>query len=208
MCLSRLPRRIASVFCAVAALVASAHRANAPDVTFRFSGVVTRVDFVPFADISVGTPFVGTYTFNVGAGNQGSIPQVGDYMFRSAPSGVVVVMGSHVFRTNPNNVMFLIETVNDYSGFDNYLFRSYNNLPVDGAGIGTIGLQLDDPTQTALSSIDLSATPPVLSQWQQGTGFQITGIDFSFFIQGEVTAIAVCIEGCDIAPPPGITMPT
>jgi hypothetical protein len=41
-----------------------------------------------------------------------------------------------VFQTDPSAVQFLIEVVNDhYSGFDNYLFRSYRNLAADGLNI-------------------------------------------------------------------------
>lgn len=193
-------RRLVVVVC----LLALPAVARAQNVTFRFAGTVTDVYNSPFSDIAVGTPFTGTYTFNLGAADDNTFPGVADYWHRSAPYGVTVKIGERTFRSDPLAVEFLVELVNDhYSGFDNYLFRSYRNLPTDGVAVGHISWQLDDPTQTALSSEALSPEPPVLSQWQQFFGLDVSGPDFEYLIRGQVTSISVCADGCANPCPPG-----
>jgi len=154
-------REVLALVSAFASILATSTSALAQDVTFRFSGTVTETYNSPFSDIVQGTPFTGTYTFNLATPDENSFPSVGDYWHRSAPYGVTVVMGNHVFATNPADVEFLIETANDHSNSDNYLFRSYRNLRTDGVDVGFISWQLDDPTLTALSSTVLSPLPPV-----------------------------------------------
>lgn len=193
-----------SVVCTLALLLAASTAARAQDVTFRFTGTITQVESSPFSDIVVGTPFVGTYTFNLGAVNENTFPGVGDYWYRTAPYGVTVNVGGHLFQTNSLDVEFLIEIVNDhYSGFDNYLFRSYRNLRTEGVPVGYIAWQLDDPTQSALSSSTLTAVPPVLSQWQQFFGFEVDGPSFEYMIRGQIASITVCTETepCPQVPP-------
>ena len=124
----------------------------------------------PFADIAVGTPFSGTYTFSLGAVDENSFPTVGDYWHRSAPYGVTVRIGNRVFRSDASAPEFLIEVSDNHSNSDNYVFISYRNQPTDGVDVGLIYWQLDDPTQSVLSSPALLATPPVLSEWQHFFG--------------------------------------
>jgi hypothetical protein len=185
----------------IVATVAAPIAARAQDVSFRFSGTITDVSSSPFTDVAVGTPFSGTYTFNLGAVNENGFPGVADYWYRSAPYGVAVRIGNHEFKSNPASVEFLIELVHGhYSGIDNYLFRSYSNSPTDGVDVAYIEWQLDDPTQTALSSLALSATPPVLSAWQQPFGFTVDGA--GFMIRGQITSIATCSgDTCATCPP-------
>lgn len=201
-----LRKQAAVVACALMLLVAATSSAAAQDVTFNFSGTITQLEGSPFADIALGTPFTGSYTFNLSTPNQGALPSVGDYWHQAPPYGVVVQIGSHVFRTDPAAVEFLIEVVNDhYSGFDNYLFRSYRNLPTDGMDVGFISWQLDDPTHSALSSTALSSVPPVLSQWQQWFGFEVDGANMEYVIRGQITAISVagsCDPNCTCPPGP------
>ena len=182
--------------------------AASQDVTFNFSGTITQLYNSPFPDVAEGTPFTGSYTFNLSTPNQGSMSSVGDYWHQTAPYGVVVQVGSHVFKTDPAAVDFLVEIVNDhYSGFDNYLFRSYRNLPTEGVDVGYISWQLDDPTQTALTSTALSPVPPVLSQWQQWVGFEVDGGNMEYILRGQITSISVagsCDPACVCpAGPPG-----
>jgi hypothetical protein len=197
-------QNVRAVVCAIASLLASSTSVLAQDVTFRFSGTVTEAFNSPFGDIAAGTPFTGTYTFNLATPDDNSLPSVGDYWHRSGPYGVTVRMGSRVFTTNPADVEFLIETSNDHSNSDNYLFRSYRNLPTDGIDVGYIAWQLDDPTQMALSSSALSPLPPVLSQWQQIFALTIEGAAFEYFIRAQITSISVCAEQtCEAACPAG-----
>jgi opacity protein-like surface antigen len=184
--------------CAFMLAVAAAAPAAAQDVTFKFSGTLSYVDRSPFPDITEGTPFTGCYTFNLSAPNEGSISSVGDYWYHSAPYGVSVQIGSHVFKTDPAAVEFLVELVNDhYSGFDNYVFHSYRNLPVDGGNIEMISWQLDDPTHSALSSTALSPVPPDLSKWQQWAAFEIDGAGMQYMLRGAVASISA-VAACDV----------
>ena len=198
-------RMFRAVVCTFIVVLATPLAARAQDVTFQFSGTITDASNSPFADIAVGTPFSGRYTFNLGATNENSFPGVADYWYRSAPYGVTVRIGTHEFRSNPAAVEFLIEQVHGhYVGIDSYLFRSYSNSPTDGVDVGYIEWQLDDPTQTALSSLALSPVPPTLSAWQQVVGFSIIGGGFEYFIRGQITSIAVCGDAnCTTPCPPG-----
>ncbi|MBA3830703.1 MAG: hypothetical protein H0X34_02175 [Chthoniobacterales bacterium] len=70
---------------------------------------------------------------------------------------------------------------------------SYNNLfAVSATGafvMNTIDWQLDDPTQTALSSPVLPKTLPVLSNWQSIFGLNILSMgDSHFAIRANVTS--------------------
>jgi Collagen triple helix repeat (20 copies) len=194
-------RRIRDVVCTVAVLLAAPVAAHAQDVTFRFSGTISEVDNSPFSDIAPGTPFSGTYTFNLGAADENSLPSVGDYWHRAAPYGVTVRIGNRVFRSDPSAVEFLIEVADNHSASDNYLFISYRNAPTDGVDVGLIAWQLDDPTQSALSSPALLGTPPVLSQWQDFFGLNIEGPNFEYLLRGHVTSIDVCEGTCEPCPP-------
>ena len=159
------------------ALFLTASPAIAQDVTFSFSGRVTTVmlfdpDLV-VAGVAEGTPFTGSFTFNLSQADSNPMQQVGDYRYSQAPYGVVVNVGSFTFRTDPANVDFLIEFVNDYHNLDNMVVRSYNNVSTGGLMASHISWQLDDPTQTALDSVLLPAQPPDLTRWQQWFGFNI-----------------------------------
>jgi hypothetical protein len=105
---------------------------------------------------------------------------VGDYQHSSDPYGVKVTIGDHTFRSTPGNVNFIVELVNDYYNQDNFNFLSYVNDEVDGNRIETIGLQLDDYSQTALTSTALVAGAPDLTRWTQGWGFSLIGSDANY----------------------------
>jgi hypothetical protein len=54
-------------------------------------------------------------------------------------------------KTDLANVDFLVEIVNNYNGFDNYLSHSYNNVPLGpDTTVDHIAWQLDDPSQGTL----------------------------------------------------------
>ena len=88
---------------------------------------------------------------------------------------------------------FLLEVVNNYQNLDNYVVISYNNLfAVSAMGefvTNIIDWQLDDPTQTALSSTALPRTAPVLSDWESPFGLSISSMGDDFFlIRANVTS--------------------
>ncbi len=176
--------------------------AAAQDVTFSFSGTITEVSNSPFSDITPGTPFTGWYTFNLSTADNNSYAQVGDYWHGASPYGVIVQVGSHVFRSTPSNVNFLIEVVDNYQNLDNYLFRSYNNDRVDGISIDFIEWQLDDPTQSQLTSPSLPGVPFDVAPWQQWAGFAIWGDNMQFMVRGQVAQL----QQAD-APPTIIVVP-
>ena len=177
----------------IAILLCSAASAHAQDTTFRFSGQVTDVGASPFTDIGVGTPITGCYTFNLAAPDQNGLPTVGDYWHSSQQYGVVVRIGSHVFQTDRTAVEFLVELVNDHGNpaSDNYLMRSYVNLPTEGQEIGMITWQLDDPSLAGLNSVALSLHPPDLRLWQQWFGLTIEHAGREWSIRSVVNEIAV-----------------
>jgi hypothetical protein len=123
---------------------------------------------------------------------------VGDYRHTSSPCGITVNAGGFVFQTDPGNVDFLVEIVNDHgtTARDNYLLRSYNNLPLaNGALVEHIAWQLDDPTATAISSEALPTTPPILTHWESTFGLTLRGHDpddpmgSDYFVRAHVTAV-------------------
>jgi hypothetical protein len=115
--------------------------------------------------ITAGDLITGTYTYgSTTVDSQPLVDTVGDYWHDTSPYGISLHVGGFVFQTDPDNVDFLVEMVHDhYTGSDHYLLRSYNNLPLsDELLVDHISWQLDDPTQTALSSDALPTVPPVL----------------------------------------------
>jgi len=147
--------------------------------------------------IMVGDNITGTYTYNPAITDSNALPTVGDYRHTSSPCGITVNAGGFVFQTDPSNVDFLVEICNDHgtpTARDNYLLRSYNNLPLSsGALVDHIAWQLDDDTCTALSSEALPTTPPVLTDWESIFGLTLEGHDpadptgFGYFIRAHVT---------------------
>jgi hypothetical protein len=148
--------------------------------------------------INVGDTITGTYTYDPTTADSNAAPTVGDYQHTSSPCGITVNAGGFVFRTDPSNVRFIVEICNDHgtpTARDNYLLRSYNNLPLsNGALVEHIAWQLDDPTATALSSEALPTTPPILTHWESIFGLTLTGHDpgdptgSDYFVRAHVTA--------------------
>ena len=145
--------------------------------------------------IQPGDTITGTYTYNAATSDTNSLPTVGDYWHTTTPYGVSLNVDGRVFETDPQNVSFVVELVNDYTGRDNYLFRSYNNRRLyNGLYVTYITWQLDDPSQTALKSTALPRTAPKLSSWQSLFGLTLEGSDTlsswggnDFFIRAHVT---------------------
>src|SRR5438552_10263803 len=135
----------------------------------------------------------GIYTYDSFAVDSNPFPEIGDYRYTTAPNGIRLSVHGLNFGTDPADVDFLLEVVNNYQNLDNYVLISYNNLfAISAMGesvTNTIDWQLDDPTQTALSSTALPRTPPVLSNWQSIFGLSISSMgDDHFFIRANVTS--------------------
>ena len=160
--------------------------------------------------VGVGDIITGHYTYESTTPDTNTLPTVGDYWHDTSPYGISLEVNGLVFETDPNDVNFLVEICNDHglpTPTDNYLLRSYNNLPLPGGIIVEhISWQLDDSTAAALSSESLPTDPPVLEDWQSIFGLSITGYipdplfpDFpsfetQYFIRAHVTYATIDIK--------------
>src|SRR5689334_13202396 len=81
---------------------------TAQDVTFTFHGTISYVDFSPFADIHVGVPFTGAYTYSLATPDTNPTVGAGEYIHTSRAYGVTVTIGSHTFHTDQFNPNFLV----------------------------------------------------------------------------------------------------
>lgn len=167
-------------FAAIAVLVAVS-RLHADTVCVQFAAHVDSVsdrDNLLGGAIGVGDTITGTYRYDSTTPDTNASPSVGDYWQSTAPYGISVQAGPFVFQTDPARVEFLVEIVDDLGSptRDNYLLRSYRNLPLsNGVPVEHISWQLDDSTASALSSPALPTAPPVLSSWQSLFGMVLEG---------------------------------
>jgi hypothetical protein len=132
--------------------------------------------------VRVGDTILGKYVYNPLTPDSNIFDTtVGDYRYNDKPYGITLSAHKLVFQTDPNNVEFLVELVNREG--DNYLLRSYNNLPISKEVlVNHIAWQLDDPSGKALpsDSLEKAPAPPVLGDWQHpplSPGLTIEGSD-------------------------------
>ncbi len=200
-------------FLACAAILAvSAPASLATDVTISIEAEVITVDDpnnILAGQVTVGGIITGRYSYSTATEDSSELPTVGDYWHTSPPYGISLAAGELAFGTDPENVRLLVELVNDHGspGVDNYLLRSYNNLPLpDRTPVTHIAWQLDDRSMSALRSTELTALPPILADWTSVFGVTIEGGDpysARFMIRARVTrAEVVC---CPVAAPPCTT---
>ncbi len=200
-----LPVFVATV---VISLLGSVPEGFALPISTQFTAEVAYVDdrnSLLGGAINVGDVILGMYTYESSTPDSNVLPTVGDYWSSTAPSGIRLSANGLTFRTDPNNVNFLVEIVNDHFYRDNYLLRSYTNLPLsDTVAVDHIAWQLDDPTATALSSEALPNGPPILADWQSLFGLTIEGHDLNtgdqfysderFFVRAHVTNAALLVQ--------------
>jgi hypothetical protein len=139
-------------------------------VTIEIEAVVDSVDD-PFGylegNITPGDIITGIYTYDTDTPDSSPLPGAGRYEHYAHPSGFSLSVGGLDFVTDPANTHFLIEIVNNYPSDDGYGVVSYNNLPVsNGTSVNNISWALKDYSATALSSVELTTTAPVLTDWQ------------------------------------------
>jgi hypothetical protein len=140
-----------------------------------------------------GDIITGIYTYDSFAVDSNPLIEVADYRYTTAPNGIRLHVNGLNFGTDPADVDFLLEVINNYQNSDNHVVISYNNLfAISAMGqsvMNIIDWQLDDPTQTALSSTALPRTAPVLADWQSPFGLSIFSIGDNFFlIRANVTS--------------------
>lgn len=162
-------------------------------ITIHLTAEVTYVD--DLADllegmVTVGDIITGSYSYDSDTLDTNPLDTVGAYWHYNAPYGFNLSTDSLVFQTDPDNVYFLVSVLNDHTGMDAYLLRSYSNLPLsNGVLVDHISWQLDDYSATALSSDALPTTPPVLEDWGFDWGLRIEfGFKGSSKIRAEVTS--------------------
>ena len=149
--------------------------------------------------INIGDLITGSYTYDTDTPDSSPLPYGGRYEHFGYPYGISLSVGGLDFVTDPGNTNFLIEILNDYPD-DAYSVVSYNNLPLStGISVNNISWGLDDYSGTALSSIELPRTAPVLPNWEGnylsiGGGGDREGFTFS----GHVTSAVVIPESTTI----------
>ena len=128
------------------------------------------------------------------------MPYGGRYEHFTYPYGISLSVGELDFRSDPTNTNFLIEIANNYPYADGYGVVSYGNCSLpNAAAVNNIAWGLRDDSGTAISSIQLPATAPVLNDWQVNflsigggpdrEGFTFSGHVTSAFVIPEPTTI-------------------
>ena len=155
-----------------------------------------------------GDIITGSYTYNSDTPDTNPLTTVAGYEHFSPPYGITLYGGGFVFQTDPENVDFFVQIDNNHYGSeDGYFLSSENNLPLhDGIYVNGISWQLNDYSGTALSSVALPTTPPVLEDWtHHSLNFNILHITGgipdgrdSFGIGAEVTSVALVPEPATI----------
>ena len=179
---------------------AAANAAPTKTLTVAITAQVELIDD-PFGilceTLQPGEVITGTYTYTLGTPDSNGVDFVADYFYTAAPNGISLNLGGAITGTDPGNTLFLVEIVDDYpsDGSDNYLLRSYNNVPLScGSPVTHIAWQLDDPTGDALQNTALPKKPPHLSDFQSVFGLTVEGRDPSdpygrgYFIRAHVTS--------------------
>jgi len=160
--------------CLTGALVLSllpcfAKKAEAFPVIIGLEAIVTEVrdeDNLLFNRINIGNTVKGYYTFESTTPDTNAEDTIGDYWHYEGDYGFSLSVGGFNFRSDPYDNRFLVEIINNRVGKDNYLLRSYKNLPLyAGVPVGHICWQLDDFSGTALDNDSLPLTAPVLEDW-------------------------------------------
>jgi len=146
--------------------------------------------------VNIGDLISGTYTYDTGTLDSSSSVNVGRYEHYSYPCGFSLsVVGLH-FMTDPGNTNFVIRILDDYLYDDFYWLTSYNNLPLsNGTSVNNIEWVLGDPSETAVSSIELPVTAPVLDAWEVNyLNIEGPGTRDNILFQAHVTSAVVIPE--------------
>jgi hypothetical protein len=151
--------------------------ASAEIVTIGLSAEITYItphDEWLNEQFDIGDVITGVYRYDSSTPDSfPSNPRSGVYQYYTAPYGIYLSAGDFAFQTDPVNVDFFVGIYDRPDG-DNYLLRSYSNLPLpNDLIVWHISWQLDDYSGTALSSDMLPTTPPVLEDWEYDSGLMI-----------------------------------
>ncbi|MFA6426727.1 MAG: PEP-CTERM sorting domain-containing protein [Phycisphaerae bacterium] len=169
---------------------------QAVPVTIAIRGKVTTFgdDTGLLSVIQVGDNFTGTYTYDSATVNSSTYSNIGKYAC-NPPYGISLSLDGFEFKTNPTKTPagFEIGIGNDVipnGTNDFYYVQSLQNSPTNGLDIIGISWSLRDSTHTAISSITLPVTAPVLSVWNYNYVYISGGnSQHGFAIEGIVTYI-------------------
>jgi hypothetical protein len=141
-------------------------------VTIQISGVVTDVGgsdaYLYQETIHEDVTFTGIYTYDSATINSSSQSGLGNYIHNS-PYGFNISLGGFEFKTAVNHVgQFGISIFNDYSlqTYDRYIVHSEQNVSLStGLSVNSIGWDLYDNMHTAISSVALPTSAPIIGDW-------------------------------------------
>jgi len=145
--------------------------ANAELVTINIEGVVDTVDdsgnYLE-GQVNPGDIITGWYTYDTATLDSDPSGYIGMYEYSETPFGIYLSLSGFTFQTDSLNVNFMLSVGNAGGPYseDNYLIRSYNNLPLsDEVPVDYISWQLDDTSGTALMDDSLPVNPPSIEDW-------------------------------------------
>lgn len=118
--------------------------------------------------VNVGDLVTGTYAFNPNTPDSDTRIEFGRY--KHVPDGTRygfdITVGGNNFKSDPMQPGFVVEIGDNDYGYDHYDVFSFTNQPLgNGVSVDHIGLHLFDQSGVALSSANLSNTPPQLLQF-------------------------------------------
>ena len=158
-----------TILAAIVLLGAAASPARAALVTIEIEAMVDSVDdegnYLE-GQINPGDIITGYYVYESTTPDANPSLNIGRYEHSSSPFGIFLTVSGFNFQTDSTDVDFILEITNDYPPNDDYLVRSYNNIPLsNGTQVDFISWWLNDDSGEALMSTDLPITAPVLSDW-------------------------------------------
>lgn len=188
----------------VAALFAPASQPRAEIVTVGLTAVVFYVEQQTcwcLDNINEGDTLVAYYTHSTDPVDTNPDPHVGDYVYSSGPTRIVVYLNDYVFRSDPANVnvTFKVSDGVIFGGSgpeDRYNFSSWNNKPtIPGYATERIQIHLGDDTAQVLADDALPTSTPDLNAW---------GYFASIGLWGSEWAVGARIVSIQSSPPSAI----
>lgn len=170
-------------------------------ITMQITAVVAAVEDannIFGGSIKVGDTITGTYIYDSTLEDSYPDTTIGRYSHASAPYGIFLKINGYEFKTDLNDVDFLVEISNDRGSpaYDFYVVRSYNNAPLTlNVAVEYIFWQLEDETATAVSSTELTTSPPDLADWTSIWGLTVEGYSMvdpwpAFMFRAQVSEIS------------------
>jgi len=147
-------------------------QAQAIPIIIEITGEVKEIrdlEAYPYQEIiHEGDTFTGIYTYDSATTDSSSSSDIGRYV-QDSPYGFDVSLGGFEFKTADSHVgQFGISLYDNYSTqpYDRYLLVSHLNVPLStGIPVYSIAWDLYDDTHSAISSVVLPTSAPIISEW-------------------------------------------